>query len=211
MLFRSLHHEIQHKIQFIEGFAAGSSTSHERDLARQKIVALKLKPADINILSSSYNGRRGLLVLEQLVNLQRNIDDEKLRRDLDRVINAHIDKLALFLGIHLYQRSAGEIESREIERRSIKPPEALKQTRPSFTEDFRKEEIIIRDQEGFPPGENGKILRTLRDRAMQMEKARIDNSIIFKQTGWYRDENGQWSFKMNSDLKKIIQKMKGKQ
>lgn len=134
-------HEQQHQIQGLEGFAAGGSPS-TMILALEKIADEKRQKAQEMFRLSSANDPLDPLRLVKPGARKKGLELEKEAREIDeKAMQAYRSEQAKF---DLYQRLAGEAESRAVQSRMNMTPEQRRATFPEESYDVPLNELIIR-------------------------------------------------------------------
>lgn len=116
----SLLHEVQHGIQSVEGFAMGGS----------------VKTGDASLPAE---------VVAQIKQLNEAADAASLKAEFSeaRRLRGESDKLRAAAGFEQYQRLAGEVESRNVERRRKMTAAERQATPPSATADVPDSDVIV--------------------------------------------------------------------
>lgn len=160
-------HELQHAIQYIENFAKGGNSKGQMQSYLDTVAKENPEVVAFARLFSSTNPAQRLFNFgkEKLTNLIRlaysNIQNDRFQKDalaladyLDGMDNASFhtfvkDAAKLWAeakpkGEKMYHSLAGEVESRNVEKRSGMSDEERRATPPSETEDVAREEQILR-------------------------------------------------------------------
>jgi hypothetical protein len=170
-------HEIQHYIQDREGFAFGTSPENPSIEAMSVISKLnklkkeiieKTKDDSIEDLKSglikeienssfsktrdyiNWEGSRKSLFIEFLKD--ENYDGKIFKGGLNKTFSEYLkmQNQIKSVGYYNYRRYAGEVESRNVEKRIKMTPEERRQTTLQETEDVSREDQIIFFEEGAP-------------------------------------------------------------
>ena len=163
---RTILHELQHAIQHIEGFAKGTNAKQGERLYYRD--ALKSKPEETYFawFFSRKNSARKLNqvgrskvirfaenydqsnLTEQdkeyfrnLINYLKGISDDEFKKFVSRA--AKVVKTAEKAGEKSYENSAGEVEARNVERRSTLSDEKRQKYSPEVTEEYSRSEQIV--------------------------------------------------------------------
>lgn len=164
---RTILHELQHAIQHIEGFAKGTNAKQGERLYYRD--ALKSKPEETYFawFFSRKNSARKLNqvgrskvirfaenydqsnLTEQdkeyfrnLINYLKGISDDEFKKFVSRA--AKVVKTAEMAGEKSYENSAGEVEARNVERRSTLSDEKRQKYSPEATEEVSRNEQEVR-------------------------------------------------------------------
>ena len=118
---RVLLHEIQHAIQFIEGFTPGSNPEYIQHLVAQRVQRKMLK------LSETKEGRQKVW--------KEGDPDKVLYELLKKRLGELRSGKTLNTYVEQYRKVAGEVEARNVEMRSAFDEKTRSVTRPQLTED----------------------------------------------------------------------------
>jgi hypothetical protein len=134
--FSTLMHEIQHWIQAKEGFARGANPQQYADA--QSVT-------DANVLANKI--KSGLLPSEAAQWMQETLGRKPSIQSLD-LATGDPTKLRLLNGgpQEAYKRTAGEIESRDVQARQSFTPEQRQATAPYSSENIAPEDAIVLNQ-----------------------------------------------------------------
>ena len=162
----TLLHELQHAIQQIEGFAKGTNEKLGERLYYKE--ALKTKPEETYFawfLSRNNSAKKlnqigrerviryaeiydksrlvdeDLAYLNKLIDYLKGISDDEYKKLVSRA--AKIVKAAEKAGEVNYEKSAGEVEARNVERRSTLSDEKRQKYSPEATEEYSRSEQIV--------------------------------------------------------------------
>lgn len=230
----ALAHEIQHLIQRIENFGRGGNPTSEARAVAERLLKGEETERDKAIMSlddelsnlwANIIQQRLIIAREEakgdpkrylgLLGAQRfEQAPERTGRD-HLVIKAAKDKIKVLadelsrpLGLYLYQSIAGEMEAREVQARLDETDPVYARDMPDLKRGLPDTLIGVAPQEGLAdflagspamaPYEQG--LR----RAAQLEKANVSPDVIARQTGWRRDDDGQWQFSLNPTAAKNL-------
>jgi conjugative element/phage-associated large polyvalent protein len=138
-------HEIQHKVQNIEGFAKGTNDSYIGEVAREGLNK-KISEVYDNILEGWWRSKglnteeaRDAAILQgkitekdfkELDKLANSNKEYKQLSDLRRDLNKHFDDLSYYL----YKATPGEIEARLVQARRLWTNESRRREAPHITE-----------------------------------------------------------------------------
>lgn len=159
----SLLHEVQHWIQEREKFASGSSPSKfSKDNVNMMVASESLAKDYRDALAIS--NRVGGFTNEKVTSLPENeqtvalrawnsVDESWMSTDQIKSEIARLEKrveslAADFDGSQSYRRTAGEIESRDVQARQNFTPEQRKATEPYSSENIAKEDAIVMRGDG---------------------------------------------------------------
>ena len=134
-------HEITHYIQSQERFNVGANYSGQLRSAINRIFENKFTDLDKKIMDSDSR------IKSKLVEFV--IANNKFAEDIDNPYNVELFKqTARSLGEHLgwayYQRSAGEAEARNVERRQSLSPAERRAIPPNLTDDLPREQMVVK-------------------------------------------------------------------
>lgn len=108
---RTLVHEVQYIIQELEGFASGGSSYSARSVLEAAISHAEGRRDDARTALEAYEKKHGLLGV-------RRPDYAKAVKEADnRLAELKALRAAKLSGFELYERLAGEIETRKVEQR----------------------------------------------------------------------------------------------
>ena len=165
-LNRIIVHELQHAIQYIEGFAQGSSPSYFRnddfetytplmirDLRSVRMTADELlKKGEYRYLGNAVRKSVDIHIQNEwlskdTMDLLNEYDDAKRDYIIDAV-NHTVEDIERYReyendALHKYMRTAGEVESRNVERRMNMTHKERKASLASETEDVAREDQIF--------------------------------------------------------------------
>jgi len=143
----TLLHELQHEVQRIEGFARGGNPAEYAPGPMFDKKATYLQ-AD---LSQELTGGLSHMPSEIIQDIGR-ADPARVEAIVQKHGFASVDEALAFLKqqdemrtpMGQYRRLAGEVEARNVETRTEWPPEALRETLPTRTQDVPDEQQIVR-------------------------------------------------------------------
>ena len=203
-------HEIQHYIQEREGFSFGTSIGSpsieamsvipklnalEKEIIKKtkydSIADLKSdleKEMDNSIFSETkdyinWEGSRRSLLIEFLKN--KNYDGKILKGDLNTPLSEYLkieNQSTKKVGYADYIKYAGEVESRNVEKRINLTPEQRRQTTLQETEDISREDQIIFFGEGTPS--KIKLQKTTQETRMDKESEDVFKESLDLGTTW---------------------------
>lgn len=214
-------HELQHAIQETEGFARGGNNKEmERQFYKD---SMKAQPDETLFawLVSRFQGSRMIMLMgrRRIIDAMEKYDDSKLnlsekktfRNILDRLMGmdetqfksfvldaSQIVKKAKKAGNVGYNNLAGEVEARNVERRSrILPEKDRKNYPPEITEDVSRSEQIIRFRKRTKedPKETIKVYKLMRLEDGKKLPLFIDrNSEPLEDGQWYDADSPDLAF-----------------
>lgn len=164
---RTLLHELQHAIQYVEGFATGGNkgamekryyqeeakknlplVTFAFNLSRRNSTARLLRAGRSEVIRQAENldksrfNKRDQEAFAELIEYLKGINDAEyasFAKKAARVVSA-----AKKAGEEGYHNLAGEVEARNVERRSKVPAKNRKQYAPSMSEDTPRDKQIVR-------------------------------------------------------------------
>lgn len=178
-------HEGQHGAQFLEDFAPGATPTtfvDNRDLQPRYLAPAMNEAARREFGARSY---------------------KDIPRPMQKDMASSISK-------QLYHNTAGEVESRNVQRRADMTPEERRETPPDLMEDvLRGQQVVFNYDDLFNSGassaEQGMFagpkaktadLEALK-RAEELETSGGTPDAIWNETGWFRGADGQWRFEID--------------
>lgn len=144
LLRSTLLHEVQHAIQMDENFAMGASPKDEAADFQYRLMNEKLTERDRAVIHH--------LGLDTMLRRYQNAfelaakdddSDKEVREVYVQIAGKAAQELVGKIGVAHYLRSAGEIESRLVQRRMRYPEKGRRQQPPQFGDDYPRKQIGV--------------------------------------------------------------------